>query len=193
MKHIHKTHYYASLFISVVLLAMAAWANPAYAESGDKVTGHYIRQISSEVAWEVMFSAHDAVQNKKGKTRPAKGFAMGTRIAVGEPMFWVMAVTCTEVFDENYARFAGIITDHSDPENIGKPLAFEAYDYAQPGNGLDYLRRKPSGDFTGDDCPAYPGECTAFEYAEAFCDEISDPPPGVLGWLVTEGNIRIHF
>jgi len=195
MKHVHKTFCSTSLLLTVLLLAMAAWASPAFAKPGNKVTGHFIRQITPEIVWEMKFSAHDAVKNKKGKTRPAKGFAMGYRILPdipGEPLFWVMAVTCTQVFDENHARFAGVITDHSYPAQIGMPIAFEAYDDAEPGNDVDYVWRKPSADFIDTDCPAYPNECTAFQYAQAFCDGYSNPPD-VPRWYVTEGNIRIHF
>ena len=120
---------------------------------------------------------------------------MGYRIRPdipGEPLFWVMAVSCTEVINENHARFAGVIVEHAYPEQIGLPIAFEAYDYAQPGNDVDHLRPKMSGDFTEADCPVPSGECTAFEYAQAFCDGYSDPPDWAY-WYVTEGNVRIHF
>lgn len=147
MKQIHKTLFTAGLLFGFLMLTLAAWATPVFAKpafakpavakSGNKVTGHYIREITPEIALEMSFSAHEAVTNKKGKTRPAKGYAMGYRISPdipGEPLFWIMAVTCTKVFDENYARFAGVVTNHANPDRIGKPIAFEAFDYAQPLN-----------------------------------------------------------
>ena len=195
MKQIHRAHFTTCLFTGILLLVTAAWADSAFGQPGNKVTGNFVREISPEIAWEMSFNAHEAVENKKGRIRPAKGFAMGYRIRPdipGEPLFWVMAVSCTEVINENHARFAGVIVDHAYPEQIGLPIAFEAYDYAQPGNDVDHLRPKVSGDFTEADCPVFSGECTAFEYAQAFCDSYSDPPDWAY-WYVTEGNVRIPF
>ena len=174
---------------SLLLAGLMLAAGNAATDPGNKVTGDFVRVISPEIAWEMYFSAHEEVVNHKGKIRPAKGMAMGQRILPNDELFWVMTVTCVEVFSDNYARFAGIYIDHFNPERIGLPVAFEAHDYANPGNDVDHLRPK-MGDYTPEDCPA--DECTAYEFAQAFCDGYSDPPEWAY-WYVTEGNVNIHF
>ena len=146
----------------------------------NKATGTIVRGTPDVPSGKMTFSAHEKIEMKNGKTRPAKGLVSFFSL-LDSSRYWVTQVECVQVIDEVNAVFAGrFISVSGYGFEIGQYMKFWVQDFGEPGAGLDKL----STEFERGD----PGN--AFDFCEF-------PPPNpesmARQWEVHEGNIQVHF
>jgi hypothetical protein len=167
--------------ICLLLCVVTLFAITLHAQGpANKATGRVVRGGAAFLSGTVTFSAHEQVELKNGKTRPAKGLVTFFNLQ-NSSRYWVAQVECVQVIDEVNAVFAGrFVTVSGYGFELGQYMKFWVQDFGEPGAGLDKLYTEYEREGPG----------AAFDFCES-------PPPNpwemAREWEVHEGNIQVHF
>lgn len=172
------------VFLFTLSATMILGGGPA-----NKATGSVIRvragaDPQTAASWTFDFVAHEKVEMRNGKTRPAKG--MATAVMVDDSSrYWAIDVKCVNVLSDTEAVFAGEVVMTSGIGRISRGDYFKIWvkDFGEPGPGADVLFSQRTD----------PDDIDVLEDAISFCVAPEDHMAEMSEWVVLDGNLQVHY